>query len=238
MCPDLTSIHVVLQAGGKGERIRNGGTLPKPLFALNGMPMIERLVRQLAQAGARTVTVITGFEGDQVERAVRAIDGLPADLSFTFIRETAPRGNAGSLAVARRDLPCLFCFADLVTDIDFVRLVAVHVERQAAVTLASHYEPLPVRLGELTTDGDLVLAYREKPIHRVLIASGIAVFEPSVLESIPKDRPAGLSDVVQAAINSERRVTHWVHGARWIDVNTPEDLAAARQIVDGAPVAQ
>jgi mannose-1-phosphate guanylyltransferase len=233
MRADLTGIQVVLQAGGRGERLRNGESLPKPLFEVDGVTMLERLLRQVTDAGARIVTVITGFGAEEVERAVLA-SGLPGTLPPTFIREATPRGNAGSLAFTRPDMPCLFCFADLVTDIDFGRLARIHRERGAAITLASHYESLQVRLGELITEGDHVIAYREKPRHRVLIASGIAVFEPEVLRLVPTDRPAGLSDVVQAAIDRGHRATHWLHGARWIDVNTPEDLEAAGRLFAGA----
>jgi mannose-1-phosphate guanylyltransferase len=230
MCADLTSFQVVLQAGGRGERLRNGESLPKPLFEVDGVTMLERLLRQVSDAGARIVTVITGFGAEEVERAALAI-GLPRGVPPTFIRETTPRGNAGSLAFARRDMTCLFCFADLVTDIDFGQMARIHRERGAAITLASHYESLQVRLGELITEGDLVTAYHEKPSHRVLIASGIGVFEPEMLRLIPTDLPSGLSDVVQSAIDHGHKVTHWLHGARWIDVNTPEDLEAAGRLV-------
>jgi NDP-sugar pyrophosphorylase family protein len=232
---DLKDLHIVLQAGGKGERLRNGAPLPKPLFTVDGMPMIERLLRQLAAAGARSVIVITGFGADQVEAAVGSIAGLPKDLQLSFLRETAPRGNAGALALAPRSRPCLFCFADLVTSMDFGRFAGIHFERRAAATLASHYESIQVRLGELTAAGNRVIAYREKPLHPVLIASGIAIFDPSVLELIPRDRPSGLSDVVQAAIDRGLVVRHWLHEAPWMDVNTPEDLESARLWAAGAP---
>lgn len=233
MRADLTGFQVVLQAGGKGERLRNGEDLPKPLFEVGGVPLLERLLRQVAEQGARVVTVITGFAGDRVETLVRTLRGLPENLEISFIREEVPRGNAGSLSQVPRDLPCLFCFADLVTDIDFARLAALHVECDAEVTLASHYESLQVRLGELTVDGNVVLAYREKPVHRVLICSGIAVFEPGVLDLIPEGQPSGLSDAVQSAIAAGYRIRHWIHGANWIDVNTREDIVAANRLVLG-----
>lgn len=232
MRADLTGCHVVLQAGGRGERLRQGASLPKPLFKVDGVTMLERLLLQVTAGGARVITVITGFGAEEVERAVLACR-LPPDSKTSFLRESVPRGNAGALALARRDMPCLFCFADLVTDIDFGRLLAVHNERRAAVTLASHYESLQVRLGELISDGDRVVAYREKPNHRVLIASGIAVLEPAVLRLVTSDRPAGLSDVVQSAIDHGHVVTHWLHGAQWIDVNTREDLDSAARLAAG-----
>jgi NDP-sugar pyrophosphorylase family protein len=224
------NVRVVLQAGGQGTRIQSGPTTPKPLLPIDGVPMLERLLRQLVEVGARTFTVIAGFQAGRVEAFVRFLEWLPHDLDINFLKEAAPRGNIGSLADLPRDgRRVLLCFADLVTDIDFGRLLEIHDERRGDVTLASHYEHYQIRLGELETDGTRVLAYREKPKHRVLICSGIAVFNAHVLNLIPRDRPAGISDLVQSALQAGMHVTHWLHGSFWIDVNTQDDLALANR---------
>jgi NDP-sugar pyrophosphorylase family protein len=226
------NVRVVLQAGGKGTRIQAGTPTPKPLLMVDGVPMLERLLRQMVNAGARTVTVIVEYQADRVEAYVRSLSWLPGDLDLAFLRERSPRGNIGALS----DLPsdgrqALLCFADLVTNIDFGQLLAIHEERRADVTLASHYEQYQVRLGELETDGTQVLDYREKPKKSVLICSGIGVFAPRVLDLIPRDRPAGISDLVQSALREGTYVTHWLHGSFWMDVNTQEDLELVNRTV-------
>jgi len=222
-------VRGVLQAGGRGGRIgADERTGPKPLFSVDGTPMVERLLRQLVAAGIRDVTVIAGWMGDRVEAHLRSLDDLPGDLAIDFIRESEPRGNMGALAdLPRESRPVLMAFGDLVTDLDFAELVAVHEKGGARTTLASHYESHRVRLGELQTEGRRVVGYREKPEKRFLICSGIGVFERPVLDLLPSDRPAGIADLVTAALDGGHDVIHWNHGAFWMDVNSRDELEEA-----------
>jgi NDP-sugar pyrophosphorylase family protein len=40
--------------------------------------------------------------------------------------------------------------------------------------------------------------------------------------------PFGLADLINASLQAGYSVTHWMHEAYWIDVNTPELLEQAR----------
>jgi NDP-sugar pyrophosphorylase family protein len=222
--------HLVLQAGGRGERLASD--LPKPLAKVGGRAMAERLLRRFLAAGGRRATIVTGWKADEVEAHFRALPDLPDDLALAFLREERPRGNAGALArFADGDRPVLLCFADLVTDLDFAALAAVHGERGCDATLCSHYESHRVRLGELEADGIRITGYREKPVKRFLICSGIALIEPQALAVVDPERPTGLADLVTQMLAAGRSVTHWLHGAGWMDVNSPEDLEAAEAAV-------
>ena len=228
------TVQVVLQAGGRGERLRPlTDTTPKPLLPVAGVPMVERLYRQMLAGGLRDITVITGWLGEKIEAHLRGLDN-PPDLRLRFLQEGTPLGNAGALRlVPDSDAPVLLAFGDLVTDLDFGRLLAIHRERGAAITLTSHYEQTRLRLGELLVQGDTVTGYQEKPVKKYLICSGIAVFERPVLDLIQPDRPVGLVDVVMGALAAGFPVTHWEHGAFWMDVNSKEALEEANQALGG-----
>lgn len=228
----MERLHAVIQAGGLGQRIRAAaGDTPKPLLAIGGMPMIERLLCQLSKAGLREITVVLGKNGAGIRaRLLERARSLPADLQLQFHVEDQSLGNAGALGrVDTQASPVLFCFADLVTDLDFEKLIEVHRARRCDVTLTSHYEYHQLSLGELVTDGDSVSAYQEKPRKRFLICSGIAMFEPAAMRvARTVTPPFGLSDLVTAILRDGLTVTHWLHQAYWIDVNTPELLERAR----------
>ena len=228
----LTDARIVLQAGGDGRRLKSvDDSRAKPMLTVGGKPIIERLLAQLVAAGSREFIVVTGSTGDAIEEHITALARTAfrgADISF--YREPQPLGNAGALARLRRGTgTTVFLFADLVTDIDFAALLRTHHERACDITLASHYEEHRLSLGELVTEGDAVMDYLEKPTKRFLICSGIAAIQPSALDiaaqMIP---PFGISDFVNTARRETCRVTHWLHGARWLDVNTPEILQRAR----------
>jgi NDP-sugar pyrophosphorylase family protein len=228
----MAQVHAVIQAGGLGQRIRAvAHETPKPLLSVGGVPMIDRLVQQLVDAGIRRMTVVLGANGSSIRaRIARLSATLPSDLDVTFHEERSALGNAGALGeidTAGEDV--LLCFADLVTDLDFSKLLAVHRERRRDVTLTSHYEHHQLTLGELLVEGDEVRDYQEKPRKAFLICSGIAIFNAramAVARALP--RPYGISNLVLANLDAGCSVTHWQHGAYWIDVNTPELLERAR----------
>lgn len=223
-------IHAVLQAGGRGQRLGQlTQTVPKPLVPVGGVPMIERLMRQLNDFGVGKFTVLTGYMGEKIQshcsKLVRA-ETLP---EVTFIREDAPLGNFGAMANVEQDETIIFAFADLVTDIDFAQLLSVHWRSSAEVTLASHIESYQVSLGEILSDGSRVLAYKEKPTKDYTICSGIAVIEPATLDVLQSGQAYGISDFVNLAITAGHHVEHWMHGSTVFDVNTPEALSRANE---------
>ena len=144
------NFRAVIQAGGPGTRMSVIDNIPKHLLPVGGMPMVERLVRQAIDAGARQIYVITGHFGHAVEAHFRKLTDLPPDLKLHFIRETTKRGDIGSLVeVPVPGGTILWSYGDLVTDMDFAELLRIHRDRQCDMTLASHYESYHVRLGEL-----------------------------------------------------------------------------------------
>jgi NDP-sugar pyrophosphorylase family protein len=228
--PDPGRIRVVLQAGGRGERLApTTDAVPKPLLPVGGVPMVERLLRQLRAAGFRRFTLITGWLGELVESHVRTVAGEDATIDLEVVHEPSPLGNAGALNLLPSDAePTLLVFADLVTELDFARLLGHHGRSGADVTLASHTEEQRLKLGEIITIGEEVVGYREKPRKSFLICSGVAVLEPEVLrQATTLAPPIGISDLVTKALHADLRVVHWPHGAFWLDVNSLDALERA-----------
>lgn len=230
-----SSMHAVIQAGGRGQRIRPiAGSLAKPLLTVGEEPMIGRLIRQIASSGVRSATVIIPNACPELRDFLRRVAVVVPSLDLDVLEEQHPLGNAGALrAIECHGSRVLFCFADLVTDLPFDRIAALHRDRRCDVTLASHYEFHQLSLGELITEGPRVCGYVEKPRKQFLICSGIAVFEPRVLElARTVATPFGLADLITASLQAGYSVTHWMHEAYWIDVNTPELLEQARNDAD------
>ena len=228
--PQAAGVRVVIQAGGRGERLRPLTLMtPKPLLQIDGVPMVERLVRQLADAGLRHFTVLTAWLGEQVEDFLRGLPGLPHDVDISFSREEWGLGTIGGLSRLRPwDGTVVLMFGDLVTRLDFGRLLEVHARSGAGVTLASHVERHKVRLGEIVTEGEEVVGYREKPEKEFLICSGIAAFEPFAVDLLAElPMPLGLGDLVNAAVAHGHRVVHWRHDALWFDVNDVGEMERA-----------
>jgi NDP-sugar pyrophosphorylase family protein len=230
---ELQEIHALVQAGGQGERIRSvAAGRPKPMVQLGSVSLLERLLRRIIEFGIKRITVVISPRGNAIEQHIAALKKLlPADVCIFIQRELQPAGNAGALGMVDFEgRPALLCFGDLVTELDFGLLFAIHRERGCDITLTSHIESHQLSLGELVVAGDEVQRYQEKPRKQFLICSGIAVFSPRALEvarTLP--RPFGLVDLVNTALEAGCRVTHWQHGSYWLDINTPELLDQAHR---------
>jgi NDP-sugar pyrophosphorylase family protein len=224
-------MDAVIQAGGQGQRIRSvAGPAAKPMLRVGEEPMIARLVRQIASSGARRIAVVIPHGNAEFRDFLLQLARGLGSAQLELIEEREPLGNAGVLGTIKyRGGPVLFCFGDLVTDLPFERMARIHRERGCDVTLASHYQYHQLSLGELITEGERVCGYVEKPRKQFLICSGVAVFEPRVLQlARTLAPPYGLVDLINAALQARCSVTHWLHEAYWIDVNTPELLEQAR----------
>jgi NDP-sugar pyrophosphorylase family protein len=229
----FSELHALVQAGGQGERLAAVAVgRPKPLIQLGSVPILERLLHRIIESGIKRITVVISPRGNAIEEHIATLGkSFPSHVRISVEREVQPAGNAGALGMVDFAAhPVLLCFGDLVTQLDFGLMSAIHRERKCDITLASHLESHQLSLGELVVAGDDVQRYHEKPCKQFLICSGVAIFSPRAIEvarTLP--RPFGLVDLVNSALDAGCRVTHWRHGSYWIDVNTPELLDQARR---------
>src|SRR4051812_24597520 len=87
----LRAVHAVLQAGGRGERIRAvADGLAKPLIRVGDTPMLGRLLRQAFAAGVDGATVVIPGGNPSLKQYVEQLD----DARVRTIEERAPLGNA------------------------------------------------------------------------------------------------------------------------------------------------
>lgn len=226
--------RAVILAGGKGTRLRPFTvTFPKPLVPIGDMPILELLLRQLHRCGVRRVTLTLGHLAELVRAFLAQHSaGALAEMEITCVTEPEPTGTAGSLALVP-DLAETFLVmnGDLLTDLDFRTLVAFHRASGAELTIASHTKRVQIDLGVLDLDsaGRLV-GYREKPEQRFHVSMGVYVYEPSVLDLIPRGQHLDFPDLVLRMLREGRAVAVHHYDGLWLDVGRPEDYALAQEM--------
>ncbi len=82
----MNDICALILAAGMGTRMKS--SLPKVLHQVNGISMIEQVIRICREAGCQDVAAITGFQSDVVRKAVR--DGV----SYIEQKEQLGTGHA------------------------------------------------------------------------------------------------------------------------------------------------
>jgi NDP-sugar pyrophosphorylase family protein len=223
-------VRVVILAGGRGTRLTPYTTvLPKPLVPVADLPIVEILIRQLVHFGLTDITLSIGHLGELIRAYFATREHLPSELRLEYVVESAPLGTAGSLAMVP-DLTETFLVAngDVLTTMDFRRLIRYHRESAAQLTIAMHTREIQIDLGVMTTDAQArVTAYREKPVLHYQVSMGIYVYEPGVLRHIPAGRHLDFPDLVHRLLAAGERVVGYASDDFWLDIGRHEDYQRA-----------
>lgn len=225
-------MKVVILAGGKGTRLAPYTTvLPKPLVPVADLPIIEILIRQLAHYGFRDVTVSIGHLGELIQAYFAATPRLPEGVRLSYVTEPAALGTAGSLAlVPGLDETFLVANGDVLTSLDYRRLVEFHRAQRAALTVAMRQKEVRIDLGVMEVDGaSRVTAYREKPVLSYRVSMGIYVYEPRALRLITPGERLDFPDLVLALLEAGETVAAYPSEDFWLDIGRQEDYAAASE---------
>ena len=205
---------------------------PKPLMPLGDIPIVEVLVRRLIAFGLTDVTLTLGHLGALIKAYFHHRQELTRQLTLHFVEEDEPTGTAGSLAfVPGLDKTFLVMNSDLLTDIDFNKLVLFHRQSGAALTIATHERRVKIDLGVLEFDKDhRVVKYVEKPEMDYRVSMGIYVYEPYVLQYIEPGAYLDFPDLVLRLLAGKIPVSAYPSDGLWLDIGRPEDYAQAQDL--------
>jgi NDP-sugar pyrophosphorylase family protein len=221
---------VVILAGGKGTRLMPYTTsLPKPLMPVGEYPILDILLRQLSAQGFRKITLAVGHLAGLIQAYFK--EGQEWGVELDYARETTPLGTAGPIArLPRHDRALLVLNGDLLTTMDFSRIVRFHYENRAIATIGTHRRTEAVQFGVVETSSTgQITQYKEKPSLDYTVSMGIYVFSPDVREYIPRAQKFDFPELVQRLLANGQRVMAHESDAYWLDIGRPDDYQKANE---------
>jgi NDP-sugar pyrophosphorylase family protein len=221
---------VVILAGGKGTRLMPYTTsLPKPLMPVGEYPILDILLRQLSAQGFRKITLAVGHLAGLIQAYFK--EGQEWGVELDYARETTPLGTAGPIArLPRYDRALLVLNGDLLTTMDFSRIVRFHYENRSIATIGTHRRTEAVQFGVVETSSNgQITEYKEKPSLDYTVSMGIYVFSPNVREYIPRAQKFDFPDLVQRLLANGQRVMAYESDAYWLDIGRPDDYQKANE---------
>jgi len=224
-------MKAVVLAGGKGTRLAPYTyILPKPMMPIGDHAILEVLLGQMSRAGIKEVTLAVGHLSGLMKSYFK--DGSQYNLQIDYALETKPLGTAGPLAfIEGLNDSFLVCNGDILTLLDINKLVYFHKQQNALCTIASHQRTHKINLGVIEHDEDSyqVSGYIEKPTMNFLVSMGMYVFEPRVLDFIPKGEYFDFPTLVNTLLNAHEKVACYPYDGYWRDLGNTEDFLAANE---------
>ncbi|MCF6179606.1 MAG: bifunctional UDP-N-acetylglucosamine diphosphorylase/glucosamine-1-phosphate N-acetyltransferase GlmU, partial [Geopsychrobacter sp.] len=212
----MKNFATVILAAGKGTRMKSARA--KVLHEVAGQPLLFYPVQAAKAAGCKQFTVVVGHQGREVEAAL-----AEQQVDCVWQREQLGTGHAllcaaETLSGFRGELWLLCGDVPLLSTASIERLLAVHRQENAAVTVRTAHMEKPQGYGRILRQGeDVCRIVEEKDANAAERAicevnTGTYVFDAefvfSVLPQLGKENAQGeyyLTDVVAAATAAGRK---------------------------------
>ena len=230
-------VDALIMAGGDSARMRSSGfPTHKALVRLGGVTLAEIAVRALIEHGFRSIAISLRESETELLNFARGhltVSAAAAGARLHCAIEETPLGTIGAVRrVEMASKALLVVNVDNVSDIDLRALVDEHLASGSAMTIASHIETLVFPLGELAIQDGQVMAYHEKPAHRISVSSGTYVLSPAAVAAIAPNERISVPELYDRLRGRSLSIGAYVHECAWIDVNDANALARAHRLFD------
>lgn len=222
-------MKAIILAGGKGTRLQPYTTnFPKPLMPVGERPILEIVINRLRESNITDIIITTGY----LEELIKAFfkDGSKFGVNIKYTQEDQPLGTAGPLNIIRDQLIDTFLLmnGDILCDINFNDLLDYHKRHRNTATVALTKRKVHIDFGVVTINQDyLFSSWQEKPTLEYMVSTGIYLFEPEALSSLPEKGFFNLPDFILAIQKDKKKVSGYVHKGYWLDIGRPEDYEKA-----------
>lgn len=226
-------MKAVILAGGKGTRLAPyTHVLPKPLTPIGDLPILEVILRQIKYAGINDVVLTVGHLASLLNAFFD--DGSQWGLNIEYSYEDEPLGTVGPLGfVDGLDDTFLIMNGDVLTTLRIADLINYHKEQKADITIATYRREVYIDLGIVQRNGNHeVIGYIEKPTYDYYVSMGIYVFEPNILQHIPKGCYYDFPNLIKDMIKIDKKVFSYDFDGYWQDLGRPDDYIIATRDFD------
>ncbi|HEX7038659.1 MAG TPA: nucleotidyltransferase family protein [Trueperaceae bacterium] len=223
-------VPVVIMAGGLGTRLAElTRDRPKPLLPVGAKPLLETMVERLVLQGFTHIYMSVNYKADMIEGYFG--DGSRYQARIEYVHEHKRLGTAGALQYVSPvpGRPILVMNGDVLTTIDFRKLVDFHTQSGVAATMAVSYHDVQVPYGVVETSGPKVVSLVEKPVYRYFVNAGIYVLEPLCIQYLEPETYTDMTTLFERLLKDGREVASFPIHEYWQDVGRPADYARANE---------
>ncbi|MFW9794016.1 MAG: sugar phosphate nucleotidyltransferase, partial [Candidatus Thorarchaeota archaeon] len=179
---------------------------------------------RLRNQGFDTFFLMVNYKAEMISSYFSS--GSSFGVRIEYFEEQTKRGTAGPLSSLREhvDEPFVVMNADVLTSLDFKKLMDYHKTMKSDLTLALKSFKRKIAYGVIDLSPDSVITgIREKPTLSFLINSGIYVVSPETLRLIPDEGVFQMTELIEAAKDDGLNVIGYEFSEPWRDIGRIDD---------------
>lgn len=221
---------IFIMAGGFGTRLRPlTDDCPKPLLKVGEKPILEIMLNSFIKSGFVNFYISTHYLPEMIREYFG--DGSKWNVKITYVYEEEPLGTGGALGLLPSsvpELPLILINGDILTNIDFERVLEFHNKHQAAATMCVRDYEYQVPFGVINGEGNKIISMMEKPVQRFFVNAGIYVISPEVRHSVEKNMRIDMPTLLEQFISKSHDVLMFPVHEYWLDIGRVEDYNRAQ----------
>jgi dTDP-glucose pyrophosphorylase len=222
------SNKVVLMVGGLGTRLRPlTDNIPKPMLKVGNKPILETIIANFKKYGFVNIVLCVSYKSEVIIDYFK--NGLEFGVNIEYIHEDKRMGTAGALSLARDKLNESFFVmnGDLLTNINFERMMEYHLSNKSVATMGVREYDFQVPYGVVNVDGINILRIEEKPVHKFFVSAGVYILGTQSLAFVPDDEFYDMPTLFEKVIDEKFKSVSFPIHEYWLDIGRMEEFEKA-----------
>ncbi len=219
---------VVLMVGGLGTRLQPlTENIPKPMLEVGNKPILQTIVEKFAEYGYLNIIMCINYKSHVIKDYFG--DGAEFGVNIEYVSEKDRMGTAGALSLLKDkpQEPFFVMNGDLLTNVNFEHLHDFHISNNSIGTMCVRDYDFQVPFGVVSIKDTKILSIDEKPKHKFFVNAGIYMFDPEILEYIPKNEFYDMPTLFKKLIDKNKKVISFPLREYWLDVGRIEEYEKA-----------
>lgn len=211
----------MILAAGRGERLKPlTNKVPKALCEINGIPIIDYHLENLARAGFNKVVINHAYLGWKIRNHINAKKNLPIEIIFSPEPPGGLETGGGIFNALQHFGTQEFTVinADIFTDYDLSKL-RLPINSLAHLVLVKNPDK---QKGDFGLSNDKFINNENQ-----LTFSGIACYHNKILSNSTIGRYS-ITPILRH-LAYQNKITGEIHSGKWIDIGTAEKLTQANE---------
>lgn len=221
---------VFIMAGGFGTRLRPlTDKCPKPMLPVGGKPLLETIISSLKEQGFYKFFISTHYLPEIIHEHFG--NGEKLDVQIQYVHESEPLGTGGAISLLPKDqidLPFIVINGDVLTNMNFNKLIDFHSHQSAVATMCVREFQYQIPYGVVNSAKNVIQGMTEKPSYYFDINTGIYVISPELLQQV-EQQFIDMPTILEQQIAQNKKVSSYPLHEYWLDIGHMEDYNRAQR---------